>query len=117
MSSVFEQSKTEGNARLVLLALADCASEDGSCWPSIKKICAKANVSEPTARKYMRAFIAIGLIDCDVREDHSGRQTSNIYKINLEMLGNDLISESLLKKCVAKSRTKSWEGVTGVTGW
>jgi predicted transcriptional regulator len=117
MSSVFEQSRTEGNARLILLALADCASEDGSCWPSIKKLCNRANISEPTAKKYLRAFVNIGLIDVDVREDHNGRQTSNIYKINLEVLGNDEITEEILQRSMPESRKRKWEGVTGVSGW
>jgi hypothetical protein len=114
MSEVFERSKTQGNARLVLLSLADSCNDDAGCWPSIRKIAEKANISEPITKKYLNALIQIGVITRDEREDFSGRQTSNLYTINVDRIGDDEIPKSVLQQVVSPSRVKSVEGVTKV---
>jgi len=114
MSEVFERSKTQGNARLVLLSLADSCNDDASCWPSIRKIADKANISEPITKKYLNALIQIGVITRDEREDFSGRQTSNLYTIIVDRIGDDEIPKSVLQQVVSPSRVKSVEGVTKV---
>lgn len=116
MSEVFERSKTQGNARLVLLSLADSCNDDASCWPSIRKIAEKANICEPITKKYLNALIEIGVITRDERENQFGRQTSNLYKINVEKIGDDEIPKSVLHQVVSPSRVKSVEGVTRVSG-
>jgi len=116
MSEVFERSKTQGNARLVLLSLADSCNDDASCWPSIRKIAEKANICEPITKKYLNALIEIGVITRDERENQFGRQTSNLYKINVEKIGDDEIPKSVLQQVVSPSRVKSVEGVTRVSG-
>jgi predicted transcriptional regulator len=45
-----------------------------ACWPSIRKISEKANLSEPIAKKYLNALIEVGVVKREEREDHSGRQ-------------------------------------------
>jgi hypothetical protein len=114
MSEVFERSKTQGNARLVLLSLADSCNDDASCWPSIRKIAEKANICEPITKKYLNALIQIGVITREEREDQFGRQTSNLYTINVEKIGDDEIPKSVLQQVVSPSRVKSVEGVTKV---
>jgi hypothetical protein len=116
MSDVFENSKTEGNARLVLLCLADCANDEGACWPSIRKIAQKANLSEPIAKKYLNALIETGVVNREEREDQFGRQTSNYYTILIDRIGNDEITRDVLERVTPKSRLSSREGVTPVSG-
>ena len=115
MSDVFEHSKTEGNARLVLLCLADCANDEGVCWPSIRKIAQKANLSEPMTKKYLNALISVGLVNREEREDHSGRQTSNFYTIDIMKIGSDEITREVLNRVIPPSRQKKFEGVTIVS--
>jgi hypothetical protein len=114
MSEVFERSKTQGNARLVLLSLADSCNDDASCWPSIRKIAEKANISEPITKKYLNALIQIGVITRDEREDFSGRQTSNLYTINVEKIGDDEITQDVINQVTSPSRLKTFKGVTAV---
>lgn len=114
MSEVFERSKTQGNARLVLLSLADSCNDDASCWPSIRKIAEKANISEPITKKYINALIQIGVITRDEREDFSGRQTSNLYTINVEKIGHDEITQDVINQVTSPSRLKTFKGVTAV---
>ncbi len=114
MSEVFERSKTQGNARLVLLSLADSCNDDASCWPSIRKIAEKANISEPITKKYLNALIQIGVITRDEREDFSGRQTSNLYTINVDKIGDDEITQDVINQVTSPSRLKTFKGVTAV---
>ena len=114
MSEVFERSKTQGNARLVLLSLADSCNDDASCWPSIRKIAEKANISEPITKKYLNALIQIGVITRDEREDFSGRQTSNLYTIIVEKIGDDEITQDVIHQVASPSRLKTFKGVTAV---
>ena len=48
ISSVWEHSKHKGGDLLLLLALADNASDDGYCWPSIDTLAQKSRSSEST---------------------------------------------------------------------
>lgn len=117
LSEVFEKSETSGNARLVLIALADCASDDGACWPSIRRIAKMSKVSEQTAKKYLRAFELIGLIEIEERFDRKGRRTSNIYNINTEQLGADKLSKKILYSVIPKSKKHDGVGVNPFTVW
>lgn len=117
LSEVFDKSRTVGNARLILLALADCASEDGACWPSLNKLKKKAGVSKETVRKYLHAFEAINLIELEDRFDERGRRTSNIYKINLEKLGDDSLSRKILNSVIPKSKRREGVGMNPFTVW
>jgi hypothetical protein len=110
MSAVFDKSKTEGNARLILLALADCANEEGTCWPSISTISNMANVYEQTTRKYIGAMERIGLLSVEDRFDKNGRRTSNIYKINLEKLGEDTLTREIIQEELYASQRRPWDG-------
>jgi predicted transcriptional regulator len=116
MSEVFERSRTQGNARLVLLALADSCNDDACCWPSIRKLADKANVSEPILKKYLNALIEVGVVSREEREDSFGRQTSNLYTINVERIGSDWITQNIIHQASSPSRIKSVEGVTRVSG-
>jgi len=103
MSKVFEQSKTKGAARLVLLALSDNASDEGECYPSIATVARKAAVSEITTREYLHAFEKIGLITIKGRVV-KGAQSSNTYKINADKIGSDDIPAEVLIECRAPSK-------------
>ena len=116
ITKVFKNSKTDGNALLILLSLADWCDQDFSCFPSIKRIAEKARVSEPTAKRYMRAFMKMGLITKEAREDKSGRQTSNRYYLNVEMIGADEVTKEILDSVTYDSQRQDWEGVRRVSG-
>lgn len=117
LSEVFEKSETSGNARLVLIALADCASDDGACWPSIRKIGKMSNVAEQTVKKYIRAFKHIGLIESVERFDPRGRRTSNIYHLKTDKLGRDKLNKEILYSSIPKSKKHDGVGVNPFTGW
>lgn len=56
-----------GNALLVLLALADQASDAGSCWPSQSTLAAKCGISERALQTHLAALEAGGYTLLDQR--------------------------------------------------
>jgi DNA-binding transcriptional regulator YhcF (GntR family) len=95
---------------LVLLSLADTCSDEGVCFPSIKTIAKKANISEETTRKFLHAFEKIGLVEAEERFSPVGRRTSNTYKINLNKVGDDELTKDVLYSAVHHSRHRSKDG-------
>jgi hypothetical protein len=68
MTWVFDNSVSEGTDRLVLLAIADRANDDGTdAWPSLGWIAKKANVSERTVRRSIRNLESMGELRTRVR--------------------------------------------------
>ena len=56
--------------KLVLLALADWAHDDGRCWPSIKAVADKSGVSERTVQRTLREAEKNGLLE---RTENKGK--------------------------------------------
>lgn len=70
--------------KLVLMSLADNADEEGYCWPRVKSVAKRCNVSERTVQRTLRVFEASDLLKVTRRfRPESGRQTSNGYQLNL----------------------------------
>ena len=68
-------------AKLVLLALADHANDDGECWPGIAGLTAKTSLSDRAIQKNMRVLASAGLLNVTPRLDESGRQKSSLYRL------------------------------------
>jgi hypothetical protein len=81
MSLVFEHSRSKGAARLVLLALADVAADDGEVTAyrrSYSVLARKANVSKEAVRKAIRELDKLG--ELKVLRQGDGRTRSD-YQI------------------------------------
>jgi hypothetical protein len=60
-SRVWEQSRqTEPSKKLLLLALADRADDDGVCWPSVNYLAERIHASERHTRRLLRDLEAAG---------------------------------------------------------
>lgn len=70
------------NAKLILMALADAANDEGDCWPKMKTLAAKCCVSQRTVQRMLKEFVASGLLTARPRFNHEGRQVSNNYTLN-----------------------------------
>ncbi len=67
---VWEHSESGGNARLVLLAIADAADADGqNAWPSQQRIAKMARVTTRTVRRLVAELIMLGELEMD---EHAG---------------------------------------------
>lgn len=61
MSCVWKQSSSSGTDRLVLLAIADAADDDGTnAWPSVATIAAKCKVSPRTVQRSLGTLVELG---------------------------------------------------------
>ena len=83
MSRVWEHSKQSGGAKLVLLALADFANDEGSCYPSIPTIARKANMCERNVQYIIRKLIKDGelRIEKEGGWDKQGRAWAHEYRV------------------------------------
>ncbi len=75
-SKVWEWSMSEGNDRLVLLALADWADDDGYCFPGIKRVAQRCRISERTVQRCIRTLEKMGEVLIEVG---AGLKTDNGY--------------------------------------
>lgn len=69
MSAVWEMD-LPAKSKLVLLALADCANDEGLAWPSIATIARKCGCDQRTVQRNLRDLESAGLI---AREEVTGK--------------------------------------------
>jgi hypothetical protein len=83
MNWAWEQ-KLPPSSKLILMAIADAADEEGDCWPKVKTIAKKCGVSDRTVQRVLKEFIAGNLISVTPRFSQDRRQVSNKYRLNPE---------------------------------
>jgi hypothetical protein len=76
--------------KLVLMALADAADDQGVCWPSVSTLAKKCTVSTRTVQRSLRALIDRRLLIAELRQRRDGSSTSNRYR--LLIAGGDNLS-------------------------
>ena len=83
MSKVWDSQLGSHTEKLVLLALADNANDEGLCWPSRKTIARKCDLSETAVRNQIKEFESAGLISIT---ETGGGHLSNRYQFDLQKL-------------------------------
>ncbi|MGC5381235.1 helix-turn-helix domain-containing protein [Micromonospora sp. DT68] len=79
MSWVWDNSPVGGTERLVLLAIADCAADDGSnAWPSIATLARKTRVDSRTVQRVIRRLADDGHLLVNAT---TGGRKSNTYTV------------------------------------
>lgn len=76
MTRVFGAPEPKGADRLMLLALADNANDEGLCWPSVPTLARKCAVRERSAQRTIRRLEEDGFIQTDAR-----RGRSSVYRL------------------------------------
>ncbi len=76
--------------KLVLMALADAADDQGICWPSVATLASKVGVSTRTVRRVMHELISGELLSTEQRYRSDGSCSSNRYR--LQLVGGDKLS-------------------------
>jgi hypothetical protein len=79
--------------KLILLKLADNASDEGYCYPSIKKIASQCDCGLSTVRKHLSIFKERSWIKTKTRYNDNGIQTSNGYYIQTGQLLNNTLHD------------------------
>ncbi|HHE5808370.1 helix-turn-helix domain-containing protein [Klebsiella pneumoniae] len=73
--------------KLVLLKLADNASDLGECWPSYQHIADQCEISKRSVMNHIEALCESGLITKELRTGPKGN-SSNVYQLNLRSAGD-----------------------------
>ena len=79
MSAVFESQTLPPTERLIMLALADHADDDGRCYPSIQRLCQRTGLSERAVRTNLRALEKSGYVRT---KKGGGRGGTSLYYIS-----------------------------------
>lgn len=78
MSAVWERDDLTSTQKLVLLALADWANDEGLCWPSIEQLIKKSSLKRRAVQITIRSLEESGFVH---REENVGK--GNRYWINI----------------------------------
>lgn len=86
MAAVWNHSQTRGDARLVLLAIADQAKKNGTgAWPSIRTLAGMTHLEDRSVQRIIRKITELG--ELRVHEG-LGPKGTNLYDIVLPGLGS-----------------------------
>jgi hypothetical protein len=117
MTAVWESDVQPAGKRIVLLALADSANDEGVCWPNMATIARKAGVGLSSARKACAALEEEGLLEREYRKTTTaaGNETnkSSIYTINAEKLAARVQAPAQIERPPARSERTPPPGTSG----
>lgn len=85
MTRVWENSSEKGSALLLLLAIADCAHDDGYAWPGIQYLAKKTRLSKGSVIRLTKRLEECG----DLFVIHS-RRKGNKYIVKAGLTGEEL---------------------------
>ena len=69
--------------KLVLLAIADHADDNGYAWPGVNGVAQKCGVSKRTVQRYVNVLVQLKIVDVETRQRIDGSHTSNAYQLNI----------------------------------
>nr|WP_321482600.1 helix-turn-helix domain-containing protein [uncultured Cohaesibacter sp.] len=79
----WELQCVKGMTKLVLMALADSADDDGFCWPKLDTIASKASTSRSTVKRAIKELADLNLLSVEHRERENGASATNYYWVNV----------------------------------
>ena len=91
MSWVWNKSRSRGNDRLVLLAIADSAEDDGgNAWPSQERLARKTGLTVRTVRTSIDRLRELNELAVEHRRDARGRQDVSVYAVLMHSRRKDI---------------------------
>ncbi|PSW14763.1 helix-turn-helix domain-containing protein [Photobacterium sanctipauli] len=92
MTAVWDADNLKGNAKLIMLCLADFANDEGYCWPSLERLAKKCGVSRSTVKAQIKSLCEMRIItkECRVKPAKEGAKNNdtNMYWIDVRQLQN-----------------------------
>lgn len=73
--------------KLVLIKLADNASDKGECWPSYQHVADQCEISKRSVMNHIDALCAAGLVLKEIRKGGPKGNSSNMYHLRLDGAG------------------------------
>lgn len=120
MDQVFKNETLDANKKLIMLALADNANDEGFCYPSINTIVKKTSLSNKTVIKHIKELEEKELLLSKKRNsklnEKGGGRLSTIYIVfpleNIQKLDEDLLRKFDLKRGQSVEATPPSQSVT-----
>ena len=78
--------------KLVLIKLADNASDTGECWPSYQHIADQCEISKRSAMAHIKQLAEFGFLKIEHREGKHHKNSSNLYHLTIGA-GDSLVQE------------------------
>lgn len=75
--------------KLVLIKLADNASDTGECWPAVATIAYECEISSRSVQTHIRQLVKDGFVRVEERRDANGVNRSNIYHLTFNHEGEN----------------------------
>jgi len=101
------------SSKLVLMALADAADDQGICWPSVPTLARKCSVSPRTVQRVLKALTEQQLLVSEQRHRPDGSCSSNRYRLGLT--GGDNLSRAPVTRVTTPRQPCQGALDTGVT--
>ncbi len=79
MSAIFESKTLGPTERLIMLALADHADDEGRCYPSIARLCQRTGLSERATQTNIKKLVEAGYIRIVIG---GGKGNANLYFVS-----------------------------------
>jgi DNA-binding transcriptional ArsR family regulator len=80
----WEQPVAKAATKLVLLALADHSNADGECWPSMKRVAERSDISPRHVSRAVDELVELGLVEKANRRRHGGQYRGWDYRLNVQ---------------------------------
>jgi biotin operon repressor len=104
------------NPKMVLLALADHADDEGICWPGLKGVMGKCGMTRRSVQRHIADLRKQGFVMVEDKKRADGSQTSNEYRLLMPLLSPPpTISVTQGRHPDALGRHERRPGVTPVT--
>jgi hypothetical protein len=84
MNWAWEQETPNATSKLVLIAIADHANDDGVCWPSMKSIAVKSGISTRQVSNHIGTLERLGYLTRIERRMHQGQYRGYTYQVNFQ---------------------------------
>lgn len=81
----------EGRAKIVLLAIADNARDDGVAWPSRDLIAEKSSQSRATVNRRMKSMSDLGVMSLHERFREDGSQTTDEIRLDMTLTPEEVM--------------------------
>src|ERR1017187_2941965 len=94
MNWVWNHSRSRHGARLVLLAIADCAREDGTAWPSVTEIKRKTGLGDRAVQAAIIDCSKLGELDVGYQKGPKG---CNRYRVRMNRTPADSAGAQTLR--------------------
>lgn len=102
---VFKQYINPSWLKFTLVALADCAGDEGECWPSIAHICATTSLNRKTVIKALDQLTELGYL-IDTGERRGQTKQIKVYVLK-DTVGGTLKESRLYQQRVPCRHRKS----------